>query len=259
MKTSHLFILIFSVLILSSCNKNSGYGNPEVDFSILQKDYMSWWNYYSKNIILSSDFISLDENSNIISKENFLVLLTSGDYIPIRLSSKDTLLYYKLYKLNSNCDDIKSTIKSESLYSYENFKKEGTQFPKFNFKDLNENIYNKETTKDKIIVLKCWFIHCQKCNEEMPDLNKLVKKYKNRNDIVFISLATDTNQELEKFLTKKIFNYAVVPNQKSFITETLNISTFPTHIIINKKGKISKAVSDFKELSIALNKESLLK
>ncbi|MCI4442744.1 MAG: hypothetical protein JHC39_04485 [Lentimicrobium sp.] len=96
MKTSHLFILIFSVLILSSCNKNSGYGNPEVDFSILQKDYMSWWNYYSKNIILSSDFISLDENSNIISKENFLVLLTSGDYIPIRLSSKDTLLYYKL-------------------------------------------------------------------------------------------------------------------------------------------------------------------
>jgi peroxiredoxin len=72
-------------------------------------------------------------------------------------------------------------------------------------------------------------------------------------------LATDTNQELEKFLTKKTFNYAVVPNQKSFITETLNINTFPTHIIINKKGKISKAVSDFKELSIALKKESLLK
>lgn len=259
MKIFSVFLLVFSVLLFSSCHKNSDYGNPEVDFSIIQKDYMSWWNYYSKNIALSSDFISLDENSNIISKEHFLEFLTSGDFIPIKLSSKDTLFYYKLYKLNSNCDDIKSTIKSESLYSYENFKKEETQFPEFNFKDLNGKIYNKETTKGKIIVLKCWFIHCQRCVQEMPELNKLLKKYKNRKDILFISLATDTNQELEKFLTKKIFNYAVVPNQESYIKETLNISAYPTHIIINKKGKISKVVSNYKELSIALKKESLLK
>ncbi|WP_395049629.1 TlpA family protein disulfide reductase [Flavobacterium sp.] len=260
MKPSHLSILIFTVLVLSSCHKNSDYGNPEVDFYIIQKDYMSWWNYYSKNIILSSDFISLDENSNIISKEYFLELLTSGDFIPIRLSPKDTLSYYKLYRLEAICDTtIKSTIMSESLYSYENFKKEGTQFPELNFKDLNGIIYDKETTKGKIIVLKCWFIHCQRCVQEMPELNKLVKKYENRKDIVFVSLATDTNQELEKFLTKKTFNYAVVPNQKSYITETLNISTYPTHIIINKQGKISKVVSDSKELSIELKKESLLK
>ena len=107
--------------------------------------------------------------------------------------------------------------------------------------------------------MKCWFIHCQRCVQEMPELNKLVQQYKNRKDIIFISLATDTNQELKKFLTKKTFNYSVVPNQKSYITDTLNISTYPTHIIINKKGTISKVVSDYKELSVALKKESLLK
>lgn len=259
MKIFRIFLLVFSVLIFSSCHKSTDYGNPEVDFSIIQKDYMNWWNYHSKNIILSSDFISLDENSNSISKEHFLELLTSGDFIPIRLSSKDSLLYYKLYKLKANCDDIKSTIKNESISSFEKFKKEGTLFPEFNFKDLNGNIYNKETTKGKIIVLKCWFIHCQRCVQEMPELNKLVQQYKNRKDIIFISLATDTNQELENFLTKKDFSYVVVPNQKSYITDTLNISTYPTHIIINKKGTISKVVSDYKELSTALKKESLLK
>jgi peroxiredoxin len=259
MKTSRVVLIIYSILVLSSCYKNPDYGNPEVDVNIIQKEYMNWWTYYSKNIVLSSDYIALDVNMQIISKDHFLKLLTTGDFIPIRLKSKSSITHYKLYNLMANCDDIKSTIMSESIYSYENFKKEGTSIPEFNFMDLNGNIYNKKTTKGKIIVLKCWFIHCQKCVQEMPELNKMVKQYKNRKDIIFVSLATDTNQELKKFLTKKIFNYAVVPNQTTYITEILNINEYPTHLIINKKGGISKIVSNFKELSIALKKESLMK
>jgi thiol-disulfide isomerase/thioredoxin len=260
MKSLRIFLLVMSILMLTSCHKNSEYGNPEVDISIIQKNFMNWWDYYSNNIILSSDFIPLDENSKIINKENFLKLLTSGNYIPIKLNSSDKLIYYKLYKLEPISDaSIKPTIINESSYSFENFKREGSEFPEFNFKDLDGNVYNKETTKEKIIVLKCWFIHCHQCVQEMPELNKLVKEYGNRKDIIFISLATDTNQELEIFLTKKTFNYAVIPNQKSYITETLNISTYPTHLIINKKGLISKVVSNYKELSIGLKKESLLK
>jgi len=260
MKSVRIFLSVFSVLVFLSCHKNSDYGIPEIDSSIIQKDFMNWWEYYSANIILSSDFIPLDENSKIINKDNFLQLLTSGEYIPIKLNSSDKLIYYKLFKLEPfSAASIKPTIINESSYSFENFKREGTEFPEFNFKDLDGNVYNKENTKEKIIVLKCWFIHCHQCVQEMPELNRLVKEYENRKDIIFVSLATDTNQELERFLTKKTFNYAVVPNQKSYLTETLNISTYPTHIIINKKGLITKAVSNCKELATALKKESLLK
>ena len=132
---------------------------------------------------------------------------------------------------------------------------EGKKIPKFNFKDLKSKIYNSETTKDKIVVLKFWFIHCQKCVEEMPNLNKLVKKYKDRNDIVFLSLAFDKNEELKKFLTKKAFYYPVVGNQKNYLLQDLEIESFPTHMIINKKGLISKVVNSYEELEIALKKE----
>jgi hypothetical protein len=94
--------------------------------------------------------------------------------------------------------------------------------------------------------------------QEMPDLNLLVKEYRKRKDIIFISLATDTNQELESFLTKKTFSYAIVPTQKSYISEILEISSYPTHIVIDKKGLISKVVGNYKELAIALKKESQL-
>lgn len=252
--------LILSLfLILASCNRGPQYEIPKANPTIIQKDFKKWWTYNCNTIILSSDFKPLDENYQIINKEIFLKNLTSGDYIPIQLISKDKETYYKLYRLEPTCNpDIKYTIKSESLESYQNFKKEGTLFPKFNFKDLKRNIYTNENTKDKIIILKCWNLHCQKCIEEMPELNSLMEKYKTRKDIVFISLADDSSQKLEAFLLKKKFNYAVVPNQASFIKDTLNIWTYPTHIIINKKGQISKEVTVFKELAIALKKEALM-
>jgi thiol-disulfide isomerase/thioredoxin len=250
-------LLVIITLSFTSCNKNDQYGIPEADPTIIQKDFMKWWEYNCNNITLSSDFKSLDENSQIISKENFLKKLTSGKYIPIQLTPRDTTVYYKLYELESNCNpDVKNVVKNESLNAYQNFKKEKKLFPEFNFTDLKGNIYNKETAKDKIIILKCWNIHCQKCIEEMPELNSLIKKYAVRKDIIFISLADDSSQKLTEFLLKKEFNYAVVPHQKLFIRNTLNISTYPTHIIINKKGLISKEVTNFKELAMALEKET---
>jgi thiol-disulfide isomerase/thioredoxin len=251
-------LILLQFLIFASCNRGPQYEITEADPTIIQKDFNKWWTYNCNTIILSSDFKPLDENFQIIDKKIFLKNLMSGDYIPIQLISKDKETYYKLYRLDPTCNpDIKSTIKSESLESYQNFKKEGTLFPEFNFKDLKRNIYNNKNTKDKIIVLKCWNLHCQKCIEEMPELNSLMEKYKTRKDIVFISLADDSSQKLTEFLLKKEFNYAVVPNQKSYIKGILNISTYPTHTIINKKGEISKEVTSFKELEIALKKEAL--
>ena len=110
----------------------------------------------------------------------------------------------------------------------------------------------------KIVVIKCWFIHCAPCIKEFPAVNKLVAQYKDRKDIVFISLAEDTSQQLRAFLTKKPLAYSVVPNMKKYMNETLHLSGFPTHFILNKKGQISKVLLDYEGLELALKKESEL-
>jgi thiol-disulfide isomerase/thioredoxin len=40
-----------------------------------------------------------------------------------------------------------------------------------------------------------WFVYCQKCAEELPFLNMLVKEYENRKNILFIGLALDENKK----------------------------------------------------------------
>ena len=135
---------------------------------------------------------------------------------------------------------------------------EGTSFPEFNFKDLNGNTITTESLKGKIVVIKCWFIHCAPCIKEFPAVNKLVTQYKSRKDIVFISLSEDTAKQLQLFLIKKSLLFSTIPNMKKYMNETLHLSGFPTHFILNKKGQIAKVLMNYESLELALKKESQL-
>jgi len=217
---------------------------PEVDIKELESNFMKWWNYYSDNILLTSNFKSFDENLDTIYKEEFLKKLITGNFIPLKIESQDKLNIYKLHKLDSSASkSILNTIKNESSKSLKLFKMEGESFPDFQFKDIKGNNYNEKNIAGKTIILKTWFINCTACITEFPELNELVDKHKNNKDFVFLSLATDSKDKLEFFLEKKEFKYAVVSNQKEFIENNLDLNAYPTHIIINSKGVIEKVTN----------------
>ncbi|KQW99030.1 TlpA disulfide reductase family protein [Flavobacterium sp. Root420] len=257
MKTPISFIITF--LFFNFGFSQTKFGNPEVDPMQIQKNFSEWSAYQSKNIMLSRDFVALDLQSKEISKESFLNELANGNFIPIRLKSDDSIYYYKLFKIDQNSDSsIKATINQLAFDAYKNFKMEGTAFPKFSFKDLNGNEVSNETMKGKIIVIKCWYIHCTPCIREFPQVNRLAVEYKDRKDILFISLAEDTPEQLKVFLARKPLSYTVIPDMKIYMNETLDLNAFPTHFILNKEGLIAKVLPNFESLEVALAKESKL-
>lgn len=252
-------ILIITFLINISSFSQTKFGNPEVDPVQIQKTFNDWSNYQKGNIMLSRDFVALDILSKEISKASFLDQLTNGNYIPIRLKSDDSIYYYKLFKIEPKSDtSIKATINQEAFDALKNFEMEGKVFPKFSFKDLDGNLVSNETMKGKIIVIKCWYIHCAACIKEFPEVNHLVEKYKDRKDILFVSLAEDTPEQLKTFLARKPLSYSVIPNMKVYMNETLQLNAFPTHFILNKEGLIAKVLNNYRSLEVALAKESKL-
>ena len=250
-------ILLF--LIFTSAFAQAKFGNPEVDPIQIQKTYTAWSAYQSKNIMLSRDFTALDLLSKEISKESFLNQLANGNFIPVRLKSENGVYVYKLFKILPKTDtSIKATINQIGFDAYKNFKMEGTAFPPFSFKDLDGNEVSNKTMKGKIIVIKCWYIHCTPCIREFPQVNRLVAEYKDRKDILFISLAEDSAEQLKTFLVRKPLSYSVIPDMKVYMNESLQLNSFPTHFILNKEGLISKVLPNFESLEVALAKESKL-
>ncbi|MDR7372268.1 redoxin domain-containing protein [Flavobacterium aquidurense] len=257
MKKSIIFIITF--LIFTSTFGQTKFGKPEVDPFQIQRNFSEWSVYQSEKIMLSRDFIALDVLSKEISKESFLEQLTNGNFIPLRLKSDDSIYYYKLFAIQKDSDSsIKATINQIGFDALKNYKKEGTAFPKFSFKDLDGNEVSNETMKGKIIVIKCWYIHCTPCIKEFPQVNRLVEEYKDRKDILFVSLAEDSAEQLKVFLARKPLLYSVIPDMKIYMNETLDLNAFPTHFILNKEGLIAKVLPNFESLEVALAKESKL-
>lgn len=244
-----LLLLFFSVI---SCGQKTEFGVPLVNPKSIQNNFMNWWTYQATKIMLSGDYLALDVNFKEMSKEGFLNELTNGNYIPIQLKSNDTIVY-KLYPIEANSDSsIKATISQIAFDEYHNFKMEGKPFPEFSFKDLNGNLVSNASMKGKTIVIKCWYIHCAACIKEFPQVNALVQRYKDRNDVVFMSLSEDSPEQLKAFLVKKKLSYSVVPNMKKYMNEILELNAFPTHFIIDKNGLIVKVLTNYESLEVAL-------
>ena len=115
----------------------------------------------------------------------------------------------------------------------------GKPLPDFVFKDILGNTYTPEDIKGKVVVINFWFMSCAPCIEEMPDLNKLVKEYKNNNDVLFLALTLDEKSpELNKFLKTHVFNYNIIPDSKDYIVKKLQVPAFPTHIVLDKNSNV---------------------
>ena len=275
MKIFYLLLLIATIHFQISCNsvdkkENSAKEkttNSEVadlvlnqtfntDWNTLTKDYMTWYKYTYHTVRLSQDFIGLDIDSIKIDKRTFLNKLETENVVAFKTKILEGQSVYQLFKLNSNDRSIKATIKQMASTEIEHLKMEGVEIPDFNFTDLNGKIYNKSSTKGKIVVLKCWFIHCVACVKEFPELNKLVDENHGRNDILFISLALDSKDSLLNFLKTKDFKYATVPNMMNYLTNKLNITEYPTHLLIDGNGKILKIVSRIDDLIPFLNNQT---
>lgn len=265
-KNIRIYTLLISIVVFS-CKENPRQIPPDREKTItteievpkvkseeLITDFMTWWTYFSNNITLSSDFIGLNEKSQIIDKKIFLEQLVTSKYIPIKLESVNDFERYKLYKLGDSADkSIKSTIGSEARTHLFYYNMIGKPFPKFDIKDLKGNHLTNESTLGKIIVFKTWFINCVACVAEFPELNELVDRYENDDDILFVSLALDSKVELEPFLEKKPFNYRVVADQEDLIKNRLKLSIYPTHIIVDEAGTIKKVVNKASEMISFLN------
>ncbi len=228
----------------------------KVDAEALLKDYMTWYSYHYRSIHLAQDFSGHDTDSSQLTKLAFLTKLMTGNYIALKTQVKDGVPIYTLYKSRNDDPDRQRTIKSLVSTELKNLSWEGREMPEFSFTDLTGKTYDKTKTRGKMLVLKCWFIGCVACVKEFPELNKLVEDYQQNPDVLFVSLASDTKSELETFLKRKPFRYAVVPNQDNFMQNKLDIRTYPTHILVNGQGKIVKVVNNVDDLIPALKKET---
>ena len=133
----------------------------------------------------------------------------------------------------------------------------GTSMPDFTVETLTGEAISMRELQGKYVVVNWWTTSCPPCIAEIPGLNRLVKKYKDRDDIIFLAIASNTKEELEHFFREEIFLYK--QTVKSERAVDILGEVFPRHVIINPKGniaynKLGGAKDRYQEIDAAIQK-----
>ena len=109
-------------------------------------------------------------------------------------------------------------------------------------KDYEEGFsYRFDPKGSSPLIVNFWFPSCPPCIEEMPEINSVYGKHKDKLDVVGIQLiGLDSVENGQKFVTENDINYAVGPDITGEIVVDYGVSVFPTTFFIDTKGDIFK-------------------
>ena len=78
--------------------------------------------------------------------------------------------------------------------------KVGDPSPDFQYENRDGKVYSLKDFRGKYVLIDVWATYCSPCKKEIPFLEKIQEKFKNKN-IVFVGIATDgVKEEWIKFL-----------------------------------------------------------
>ena len=129
-----------------------------------------------------------------------------------------------------------------------------TDFPSYDFSQLIGKRASTDSSKGKVVVLNFWFTTCPPCVSEIKDLNGLVQEYKGK-DVIFIAPTFDSKELVTTFLKKYPFDYTIVgfgEADPSIYFKDKKI-VFPTHIVLDKSGRLIYRATSEADLSALRN------
>ena len=129
--------------------------------------------------------------------------------------------------------------------------KPGADMQDFTLRTSDGKVVTWNDYKGKPVIINFWGSWCPPCRAEMPRLNELFLKYKDKGLIVLGINYAETPDVAQKYLTANPIDYIVLYGLNDPMLETRNLfsawggSGVPWNLFIGKDGKISSWVFGF--------------
>jgi thiol-disulfide isomerase/thioredoxin len=109
--------------------------------------------------------------------------------------------------------------------------------PAFLVNDVDGKPVSTAAWKGKVVLLNFWATWCPPCRAEIPMLIDLAARYKDRVQIVGVSL-DDGPEEVKAFVKDEGINYPVVMASREIVAEYGGVPALPTLFIVNLDGNV---------------------
>ena len=115
------------------------------------------------------------------------------------------------------------------------------------FQDLDGRTVKLSEFKGKIVLLNFWTTWCAACRDEMPQMEKLYNRFKDRD---FAMLAVDLQESAElvrEFFTEYKLSFTALLDSEGKARGLFGVGSIPTTLILDKEGRVVGAAVGSRE------------
>lgn len=110
--------------------------------------------------------------------------------------------------------------------------------PELKLSGLDGKNYDLNDYKGKVVLVQFWATYCGPCREEMPSMNKLLKKLGNKGfDILAVDMG-ETEPEVETFVNQVKPDFTILLDPEGKAIGDWNAFAVPANFLIDKTGQI---------------------
>ncbi len=110
--------------------------------------------------------------------------------------------------------------------------------PAFLVTDLDGNPVSTAAWKGKVVFINFWATWCPPCRAEIPVLIDLANRYKDRLQVVGVSVDEGDPAEVKQFGKQAGINYPIVMADRAIVAEYGGVAALPTLFVVNPDGNV---------------------
>jgi thiol-disulfide isomerase/thioredoxin len=111
----------------------------------------------------------------------------------------------------------------------------------FTLPDTTGRMVSMKNFEGKVIFIDVWATWCGPCKEQIPYYKEMQEEYKDRKDLVFVSISIDKIADREKWLKmirkESLGGVQLLDNLGRAFAHPLEITAIPRFLLIDKQGK----------------------
>ena len=121
--------------------------------------------------------------------------------------------------------------------------KEGENAPNFTLKNLEGKNVSLNEFRGKFVLINFWATWCGPCKIEMPSLENLYQKFKNKN-FVMLAISNDMfgKTVVKPFVKAHKINFPILLDQRLKASNQFGVVSLPSTFMIDPRGKIIGAL-----------------
>ena len=259
---------------LKTIDLNEQQSSENTEYSVAVDRYINEVNDAKVRKTILDTITEIQKNKMLITQNyNFRKSILKGRVLDYQLT---TFLKNTIGRFNSDrkfmdelIEDYKTVCKNpeyiaiiDENYARANKLSAGKPSPDFALLNMDGNIVSLSSLKGKVVFIDYWATWCVPCIVAMPVTHKLIEKFKDNKDVVFLNVnVNDDFTKWKNFVTKEKMsgeNLYANKEQSDNLYKSYNIIGIPHYVLIDKQGKMIETNADNtvkteNKITIALN------